>query len=67
MVKNPDDPAKSTPKKMYYLACGVCRWTTRDVAIPDKPVGKCWSRFYGMYIVSTNTYIIHTLYSTCKV
>ncbi|XP_053388913.1 dynactin subunit 4-like [Mercenaria mercenaria] len=38
MVSNPDDPGKSTPKKMYYLACGFCRWTTRDVAIPDKPV-----------------------------
>ncbi|KAL4239587.1 Dynactin subunit 4 [Mactra antiquata] len=38
MIPNPDDPGKSTPKKMYYLACGFCRWTTRDVAIPDKPI-----------------------------
>jgi len=41
MVSNPDDPGKSTPKKMYYLACGFCRWTTRDVGIADKPIGKC--------------------------
>ena len=41
LVSNPDDPGKSTPKKMYYLACGFCRWTTRDVAIPDKTQGNC--------------------------
>lgn len=26
------------PKKMYYLACFNCRWTSRDVGIPDQPV-----------------------------
>lgn len=36
LVSNPDEPGKSTPKKMYYLACGFCRWTTRDVGIADK-------------------------------
>ncbi|KAJ8319097.1 hypothetical protein KUTeg_004188 [Tegillarca granosa] len=40
MVSNPEDPNKSTPKKMYYMACGFCRWTTRDVNIADKSVGK---------------------------
>ena len=40
LVSNPDDPGKSTPKKMYYLACGFCRWTTRDVGIPDKTQGE---------------------------
>ena len=39
LVSNPDDPGKSTPKKMYYLACGFCRWTTRDVGIADKSQG----------------------------
>lgn len=36
MAVNPEDPTKTTPKKMYYLACGFCRWTTRDVGISDK-------------------------------
>ncbi|XP_047528639.1 dynactin subunit 4 isoform X2 [Vanessa atalanta] len=26
------------PKKMYYLSCFNCRWTSRDVGIPDQPV-----------------------------
>ncbi|KAG7307726.1 hypothetical protein JYU34_006297 [Plutella xylostella] len=26
-------------KKMYYLSCFNCRWTSRDVGIPDQPVG----------------------------
>ncbi|KAK2490681.1 hypothetical protein MC885_017240 [Smutsia gigantea] len=34
----PDDPAKSTMKKAYYLACGFCRWTSRDVGMADKSV-----------------------------
>jgi dynactin-4 len=37
-VPNPDDPAKTTPKKVYYLACGFCRWTSRDVGMKDQPV-----------------------------
>lgn len=31
-----DDPNKTVPKKVYYLACGFCRWTSRDVGIPDQ-------------------------------
>lgn len=27
-----------TPKKMYYLACLACRWTSRDPGIPDQTV-----------------------------
>ncbi|XP_004696787.1 dynactin subunit 4 isoform X3 [Echinops telfairi] len=34
----PDDPAKTTTKKAYYLACGFCRWTSRDVGMADKSV-----------------------------
>ncbi|NXP13920.1 DCTN4 protein, partial [Thinocorus orbignyianus] len=34
----PDDPAKTTMKKAYYLACGFCRWTSRDVGMADKSV-----------------------------
>ena len=25
-------------KKVYYLACGFCRWTTRDIGLPDQGV-----------------------------
>ncbi|KAL8573181.1 hypothetical protein ACOMHN_036166 [Nucella lapillus] len=38
MVANPEDPSKSTPKKMYYMACSFCRWTTRDAGLPDQTV-----------------------------
>jgi dynactin-4 len=30
--------AKSASKKVYYLACGFCRWSSRDVGIPDQTV-----------------------------
>ena len=36
----PDDPTKTTMKKAYYLACGFCRWTSRDVGMADKSVGE---------------------------
>ncbi|XP_050293289.1 dynactin subunit 4 isoform X2 [Anthonomus grandis grandis] len=32
---NPDE-AKSVVKKTYYLSCYVCRWSSRDVGIPDQ-------------------------------
>lgn len=31
---NPEE--KATAKKVFYLACGFCRWSTRDVGIPDR-------------------------------
>lgn len=30
---------KMAPKKMYYLSCLACRWTSRDVGLPDQPNG----------------------------
>lgn len=33
---NPED-AKSPIKKTYYLSCYFCRWSSRDVGIPDQP------------------------------
>ncbi|XP_060524280.1 dynactin subunit 4 [Cylas formicarius] len=33
---NPDD-AKSPIKKTHYLCCYFCRWSSRDVGIPDQP------------------------------
>ncbi|XP_061929655.1 dynactin subunit 4 isoform X2 [Apis cerana] len=29
---------KTTPKKVYYLFCSLCRWTSRDAGIPDQSV-----------------------------
>ncbi|XP_074647458.1 dynactin subunit 4-like [Tubulanus polymorphus] len=37
-VPNPEDPNKSLLKKVYYLACGFCRWTSRDASLQDQPV-----------------------------
>lgn len=31
-------PDPKATKKMYYLSCFNCRWTSRDVGIPDQPV-----------------------------
>lgn len=31
------DATKMVSKKMYYLACLACRWTSRDVGINDQP------------------------------
>ncbi|KAI8797678.1 dynactin subunit 4 [Biomphalaria glabrata] len=35
---NPEDPNKSVTKKTYYLACGFCRWNTRDINMLDQTV-----------------------------
>ncbi|XP_055390062.1 dynactin subunit 4 [Condylostylus longicornis] len=34
-VKEGEDP-KTQQKKMYFLTCLACRWTSRDVGIPDQ-------------------------------
>jgi len=35
---SPDDPSKMIPRKVYYLACAFCRWTSRDISLPDQTV-----------------------------
>lgn len=35
-IPNPQEPGRTVPKKVYYLVCGFCRWTSRDVGIPDQ-------------------------------
>ncbi|KAK8739886.1 hypothetical protein OTU49_003243, partial [Cherax quadricarinatus] len=35
---SPDDPAKTVARKVYYLACTSCRWTSRDVGLKDQTV-----------------------------
>lgn len=48
----PDDPAKTAVKKAYYLACGFCRWTSRDVGMADKSVGEWGGPQYEVFIGS---------------
>lgn len=31
--------AKLSSRKMYYLSCLACRWTSRDVGLPDQTNG----------------------------
>jgi len=38
-VPSTEDATKTVPKKMFYLVCGYCRWTTREAGLPDQPVG----------------------------
>jgi len=33
-----DQDGRPLMKKAFYLACGFCRWTSRDVGIKDQPV-----------------------------
>lgn len=35
---SPEDPTKTVPRKVYYLACAFCRWTSRDIGLPDQTV-----------------------------
>ncbi|OWR45255.1 hypothetical protein KGM_210246 [Danaus plexippus plexippus] len=38
LARDPAGGDGKPPKKMYYLSCFNCRWTSRDVGIPDQPV-----------------------------
>jgi len=37
-VPSAEDPSKVVAKKVYYLACAFCRWTSRDIGLPDQTV-----------------------------
>uniref|UniRef100_T1JF52 Dynactin subunit 4 n=1 Tax=Strigamia maritima TaxID=126957 RepID=T1JF52_STRMM len=37
-VPSAEDNSKTIPKKVYYLACGFCRWTSRDAGLKDQNV-----------------------------
>lgn len=42
--------AKLTTRKMYYLSCLACRWTSRDVGLPDQTNGELSALFrYGFW------------------
>lgn len=38
-TRSAEDGNTKTPTKHYYLACFFCRWTSRDVGIPDQTTG----------------------------
>ncbi|PSN52092.1 hypothetical protein C0J52_03897 [Blattella germanica] len=61
VTPNPDDPNKSITRKAYYLACGFCRWTSRDVGLPDQTVEKYVMSFdkYKEYIEQGDTAILY--------
>ncbi|XP_043199420.1 dynactin subunit 4-like [Amphibalanus amphitrite] len=41
-----EDPTKIVPRKVYYVACGFCRWTSRDSKLPDQNVASgTWTEF----------------------
>lgn len=39
--EEPAEGSKMVSKKMYYLACLACRWTSRDVGISDQTSQTC--------------------------
>ena len=38
LVPAAEDPSKTVQKKVYYLACSYCRWTSRDIGLQDQNV-----------------------------
>ncbi|XP_017765822.1 PREDICTED: dynactin subunit 4 [Eufriesea mexicana] len=49
---------KTTPKKVYYLACSLCRWTSRDAGIPDQSGATgCWPKQENPHISRINALI----------
>lgn len=41
---DPEQPNRSIQRKLYYLACTGCRWTSRDVNIQDQTVGRVFNQ-----------------------
>lgn len=34
-----EEETKPATKKVYYLSCSMCRWSSRDAGIPDQTMG----------------------------
>ena len=54
-----DNTKATQAKKVYYLACGFCRWSSRDVGIEDKSVGE-WKYYFMLGSELQNTVVIHS-------
>jgi dynactin-4 len=51
---------KMVSKKMYYLACLACRYSSRDVGISDQPSQNfCWPEQEYMHANRFNTILDH--------
>ncbi|XP_019887859.2 dynactin subunit 4 isoform X1 [Ooceraea biroi] len=49
---------KSTPKKIYYLFCSLCRWSSRDAGIPDQTAATGgWPELENPHTIRINTLI----------
>jgi dynactin-4 len=52
--------SKMVSKKMYYLACLACRYSSRDVGISDQPSQNfCWPEQEYMHAIRFNTILDH--------
>ena len=58
-----DAEGHATPRKAYYLACGFCRWTSRDIGLKDQFVG--W--WITMLMMMMMIIIITTVIMACTV
>ena len=54
---------KTATKKVFYLACGFCRWSSRDVGIPDQVTGQYQSGSVHVTIRDLN----YVVFSTVKI
>ncbi|XP_066600544.1 dynactin subunit 4 [Prorops nasuta] len=51
---------KATPKKIYYLFCSFCRWSSKDAGIPDQPVATgSWPEYENPYTSRINALVDH--------
>lgn len=39
-VPNPANPSENIPRKLAFYYCYLCRWTSRDIGMPDQTVCK---------------------------
>ena len=46
-------------KKVYYLACSVCRWSTRDIRLADQPSLNAWKAQENPHEVRFNELLQH--------
>lgn len=59
-VPTPEDKTKTIPKKVYYLACGFCRWTSRDVGLQDQNVASGgWQELENPHVKRINSLLEH--------
>jgi hypothetical protein len=66
---NPTDSTQTQPslnnisnqsQKVYYLICGFCRWSSRDVGIPDAT-----SSFFCFFLYTISFFLFLIFNSTC--